>query len=81
MAVGSSDPTTPPLFLIIAVSWNETFDHSDYPQTPKTPQTTPELAVKSITPFFRFLWTRLKVDPAPKKTHFFFPARTPGEEE
>jgi len=30
MAVESSDPTTTPLFFIIAVSWNETFDQPDY---------------------------------------------------
>ena len=30
MAVGSSDLTTTPLFFIIAVSWNETFDQPDY---------------------------------------------------
>ena len=30
MAVGSSDPTTTPLFFIIAVSWNETFDQPNY---------------------------------------------------
>ena len=30
MAVGSSDPTTTPIFFIIAVSWYETFDQPDY---------------------------------------------------
>ena len=30
MAVGSPDPTTAPLFFIIAVSWNGAFDQPDY---------------------------------------------------
>ena len=55
----------PPAFFIIAVLWNQTFDHSDYPQTtsdffrlpPNLLQRAlrslqnPELAVKSIALF------------------------------
>ena len=61
MAVGSSDLTTTPLFFIIAVSWNETFDQSDYPDYPRLPQNTPELyRTTEHYALCRFPWTRLQ---------------------
>ena len=83
MAVGSSDPTTPPLFFIAAVSWNETFDQPDYPGLP---QTTPDYhrlpnftVLPSNTLICIFPWTQLMQIPPQPRSRRPFPSPAPQQ--